>query len=649
MIIFIILLAIILFFYFIIYKKIERFETKQHFKDFIRNKTILITCSTNGIGYELAKLFNKYECNIVITGRSEDKVIKIEKELKQLNPNVLGISADLTDSEQVQSLFKKSVDKFKIINYLINIPLINTGSKFIREKNIKDWKNDFNININAIYQLTQLCIKHMNYNKVEGKILTVIAELNKKKSNNSQILLQNMIEQYNKMISNEVYNYNIAVTTIKISIPQSSSIYSKLPDNLPRLKNILDIFKSIDSIAEVSIKKILQVFTYALQSPANKINGRTISSKSFLNERFDSEMSLVVDEHQFNLNDEVYSKIKYQKTKENAVVLSKQNPYACSNDIIELYKKGGLPLNHKTTFSKYNAKIIELIAQENDIKPSNICLFKNEYDAMQKILRIFVSGGNSIVTHYPSYSLLELICKENKINVLYILLKEMDKINIQPKLNELKDKIKSTDIKLIYLSSPNLVSGQELLEEDFNKILQVIPENIIIVIDQTYVDFISNSTFNPINYIDRNIIILRTFSNFYSVENLELSYVISNDSFIKFITDTQVINPINNFTDTLAVKSFSDKKYKMMILNKINEEKNRMCSIFNKHNIHYFPSDTNYLLVELSVTKEDFIKELYKMDIILYESNDGFASYVTIPVSTKDINNKVLDIIIMFS
>lgn len=225
----------------------------------------------------------------------------------------------------------------------------------------------------------------------------------------------------------------------------------------------------------------------------------------------------------------------------------------------------------------------------------------------------------------------------------------MDKINIQPKLNELKDKIKSTDIKLIYLSSPNLVSGQELLEEDFNKILQVIPENIIIVIDQTYVDFISNSTFNPINYIDRNIIILRTFSNFYSVENLELSYVISNDSFIKFITDTQVINPINNFTDTLAVKSFSDKKYKMMILNKINEEKNRMCSIFNKHNIHYFPSDTNYLLVELSVTKEDFIKELYKMDIILYESNDGFASYVTVPISTKDINNKVLDIIIMFS
>ena len=61
----------------------------------------------------------------------------------------------------------------------------------------------------------------------------------------------------------------------------------------------------------------------------------------------------------------------------------------------------------------------------------------------------------------------------------------MDKINIQPKLNELKDKIKSTDIKLIYLSSPNLVSGQELLEEDFNKILEVIPENTHLILSHS--------------------------------------------------------------------------------------------------------------------------------------------------------------------
>ena len=68
-------------------------------------------------------------------------------------------------------------------------------------------------------------------------------------------------------------------------------------------------------------------------------------------------MSLVVDEHQFNLNDEVYSKIKYQKTKENAVVLSKQNPYACSNDIIELYKKEDKEKTSKKVEELFNNKL----------------------------------------------------------------------------------------------------------------------------------------------------------------------------------------------------------------------------------------------------------------------------------------------------
>jgi histidinol-phosphate aminotransferase len=651
MILFLCIFIILLIFIFIIYKRvggnIESFTSNLNFKEFIRNKTILITCSTSGIGYELAKLFSKYECNLIITGKNNVK--KTEEELKKLNPNIIGITIDLTDSEQVNSLFKKAVEEFKTIDYLINIPLINTGSKFIREKNIKDWNHDLNANVNAIYQLSQLCVKHMTYYNLDGKILTVIADLDKKKTNNTQSLLQDMIIKYNKMISNELYNSKIAVTTIKIDIPQSSKLYSNLPKNLPKLKSILDIFKSIDSISEVSIKKILKVFIYVMQSPANKMNGKTLSSNIFLNEKYNPELSLIIDENQIHLNNNVYNNIKYQTTKENADYLIKQNPYPPPKNIIKLFEKGGLTLNSQNTHSKYDSKIIELLANENNIKTDNICLFKNEYEALQKIMKIFVGKDSTIVSEYPTWNLLELVCKENNVNIKYVLLTETDDINIQPKLHEITDSVKSSDVKLIYLSSPNIVSGQELLEEDFNKLLKSIPDNIVILIDQTFFDFINVATFNLLKYLDRNIILLRTFNNFYSIENLELSYIISNESFIKFIKDTQVLNPINRFTDTLAVTCLSDKNYKLDIIEKINLEKNRMCLMFEKYNIHYFHSDTNYILVDLSITKEEFIKELEKIDIILYESNDGHASHITLPIGTHEINNKVLDIMVMFS
>jgi len=626
---------------------LENFTTKMHFKEYIQGKTILITCSTSGIGYELAKLFSKYDCNIIITGK--DKVKTVVEELKKLSPRVFGITADLTDSEQVDTIFKTATKEYNNIDFLINIPLINTGSKFIREKKIKDWDNDFNANVNAIYQLSQLCIKHMNYHNIDGKIITVIAELNKKKTNNSQQLLQDMILKYTKMLSNEVYNSKIAITTIKVDIPQSSKLYSKLPKNLPRLNNILEVFKSIDSISEVSIKKILQVFIYTMQSPANKINGRTISSNIFLNDKYNPDISLIVDENHIKLNDNVYNQIKYQEDKENAIVLSKQNPYNASDNIINLFNNGGLPLNNKNTYSKYNSTIMGLIATENNIKKDNICLFRNEYEALQKIIDIFVGQDKSIISEYPTRSLLELVSKEHNITLKYVLLKEIDSINIQPQLTEIKGIINSGDVKLIYLSSPNIVSGQELIEEDFDNLLNSIPDNIVILIDQTFLDFIKSPIFNPLKYLDRNIIILRTLNNFYSIENLELSYIISNEAFVKFFKDSQVLNPINKFIDTLAITSFSDKTYKTDIIDKINIEKERMCQVFDKYNIHYFPSDTNYILIELGITKEELIKELEKIDIILYESNDGYASHITLPIGTPEINNKILDIVIMFS
>lgn len=647
MLLIILIFCIVLIFFFMIYKKsnIETFRASD-FKNTINNKTILITSSTKGIGFELAKLLSKYNCNIVICGI--DKVEAAEKQLKQFNNNIISIKCDLSDSKQVESLFKKATDTFNTIDYCIQIPLINTGSKFIRDKKLEDWSHDLNANVNAIYQLSQLCVKHMNYYNTNGKIITVIAELDKKKTNNSQILLQDMITNFNKMISEEVYNSKIAVVTVKIDIPQSSNLYSNLPKNFPKLNNILDIFKSLDSLNEVSVTKILQVFLYVIEAPSKNINGKIISSNIFLNDKSNPDLALLIDEKQLVLNNNVYGSIKYQPNIENAYVLSKQNPYSPPSDVIDLFKNGGLPYNEKTTHYKYESKIIELIASNNNISKDNICLFKNQYEALTKVAQIFIGRDNTIITEYPTWNLLELVCKENNIKMNYLYLKDNGNINIQPKLQD-ANSISTNNLKIIYLSCPNIVSGQELIKGDFDTLIQTIPDNVIILLDQTFIDYVKYPIFNALNYLDKNIIILRTFSNFYSIENLELSYIISNESFIKFVRDTQVINPINSFIDTLAVKCITNTDYKDSIIKKIDIEKNRMTEFFDKYNIKYFPSETNYMLVEISITKEELTKELQKIDIILYESNDGYASYITLPLGTQEINNRLIDILIMYS
>ena len=132
---------------------------------------------------------------------------------------------------------------------------------------------------------------------------------------------------------------------------------------------------------------------------------------------------------------------------------------------------------------------------------------------------------NTIVAEYPCCPLLFLLTKNSQIEMKYIMLQEKDYSTIIPALKNITKKITSRT-KLIYLSSPNTVSGQSLPIEVFEEILEKIPENIVILIDQRFVDFVmEKNIFNPLKYLNRNIIVLRSFNNIYGIENLELSYI----------------------------------------------------------------------------------------------------------------------------
>lgn len=85
-------------------------------------KTIIITGSTKGIGFGLAKEFLKRGCNVVICGRSQvdvnNVVEKLSKEFGEAK--VLGRRCDVSSMEQVEALWEASVKKFGRIDIWIN-------------------------------------------------------------------------------------------------------------------------------------------------------------------------------------------------------------------------------------------------------------------------------------------------------------------------------------------------------------------------------------------------------------------------------------------------------------------------------------------------------------------------------------------------
>lgn len=82
----------------------------------MKNKTILITGGSSGIGLATAKKYAEQQANIIIVGKTEDRLIDAAKEIGK---NVTYYMADISKTASLHDLYKKLKAKSIEIDVLI--------------------------------------------------------------------------------------------------------------------------------------------------------------------------------------------------------------------------------------------------------------------------------------------------------------------------------------------------------------------------------------------------------------------------------------------------------------------------------------------------------------------------------------------------
>ena len=81
----------------------------------------LITGASSGIGYEMAKQLASKNYNLLLVARSEDKLLKLQQELKkQFNIEVEYLLYDLSEPNSAQDLYKQVQERKYLVTGLIN-------------------------------------------------------------------------------------------------------------------------------------------------------------------------------------------------------------------------------------------------------------------------------------------------------------------------------------------------------------------------------------------------------------------------------------------------------------------------------------------------------------------------------------------------
>ena len=132
-----------------------------------KNKKILITGATGGIGNELVKKFLNLGGNIVATGTKAEKLDIIKKKY----PNVKIQRFDISEHSRIEEFIDNVVLDFGGLDVLINNAGINKDNLSIRMKD-EEWKKVIDVNLTSTFLLCKHSIKIMLKNKF-GRIINI--------------------------------------------------------------------------------------------------------------------------------------------------------------------------------------------------------------------------------------------------------------------------------------------------------------------------------------------------------------------------------------------------------------------------------------------------------------------------------------------
>ena len=132
-----------------------------------KNKTVLVTGASSGIGECFAQNLDKLGSNLILTARSEDKLLKLASKMN----NACVIAGDLSTKEFPEELYNKINEKGLKVDILINNAGFGYSGKFL-DNPMQNYDEMINLNIASLTHLTHLFLKDMINNK-DGGIINI--------------------------------------------------------------------------------------------------------------------------------------------------------------------------------------------------------------------------------------------------------------------------------------------------------------------------------------------------------------------------------------------------------------------------------------------------------------------------------------------
>ena len=298
--------------------------------------------------------------------------------------------------------------------------------------------------------------------------------------------------------------------------------------------------------------------------------------------------------------------------------IKKLKPYSSARDEFKGEAKVYLDANENSFGSPltkwYNRypdplqwKLKEKISGIKSVPPQNILLGNGSDECIDLLVRAFCEPViDNIIICPPTYGMYEVCANISNVPVKEVRLTQ----NFQLDMEGLQNAVDG-NTKIIFLCSPNNPTGNSLIREDVEMLLNNFDG--LVVVDEAYINFSRQRSLSVELQDYPNLVVMQTFSKAWGLASLRLGMLMAS---LEIITVLNKIKPpynINQCTQDLAMKALENLEDVKGMIVEIVKQRDELAQALRE--IPYvqliYPSDANFLLVKMENATEvyDYLKE----------------------------------------
>ncbi|MGA8179180.1 MAG: histidinol-phosphate transaminase [Desulfobacterales bacterium] len=317
---------------------------------------------------------------------------------------------------------------------------------------------------------------------------------------------------------------------------------------------------------------------------------------------------------------------------------SNENPLGPSPMALEAIKQVMPRLNRYPDGSGHD--LIRKISDHIGVLPRHIVLGNGSDEIIGMLAFALLQPGDEAVMPNPSFLMYDIMVRGAGAVPISVPL-----TSLAIDLDRILERI-TAKTRIIFLCNPNNPTGTIITKSDFDTFLKEIPDGIIVVMDEAYIEFVRDQNCAvSLEYMDDRtpLVVLRTFSKVYGLAGLRIGYGVMPTAIADILNRIRLPFNANSLAQVGAGAALEDTSFIEKVISVIHEGLDFLYDALDRLGIGYFPTQTNFFLIDVRKDADRIYENMLRQGVIVRSMKSyGYPDYIRVNVGRHEENVRFL-------